>query len=186
MCLDVDITIYFGLLYSSREYSRNMLMNDRHEKRFGMGQHEKRSTRKKNRKWSTRKKKPEVVNTKKKPEVVNPKKDPEVARDLWPLTRDLWPLTLTRKKSPLLLIYMRWSKMLDFTGEFNRQFLFYVLELFLSFKVAHRLLKLINSFEFYTNWKFIDFFFFFDCLWAKRIQLWTLYTRHQLFEIREI
>ena len=62
----------------SREYSRNMLMNDHHEKRSGRGQHEKRSTRKKNRKWSTRKKELEVVNTKKDPEVVTTKKKPEV------------------------------------------------------------------------------------------------------------
>ena len=44
----------------SREYSRNMLMNDHHEKRTGSGQHEKRSGsgqhEKRIRKWSPRKK----------------------------------------------------------------------------------------------------------------------------------
>ena len=56
------------------------------------------------------KKDPEVVNTKKEPEVTPTKKDPEVTRDLWPLTRDLWHLTLTRKKSPLLLLQVFFKK----------------------------------------------------------------------------
>ena len=48
----------------SREYSRNMLMNDHHEKRSGRGQHEKRSTRKKEQEVDNTKKEPEVVTTK--------------------------------------------------------------------------------------------------------------------------
>ena len=53
------ITIYDNAPPLSREYSRNMLMNDHHEKRSGSGQNEKEPeviTKKKKRKWSTRKK----------------------------------------------------------------------------------------------------------------------------------
>ena len=65
----------------SREYSRNMLMNDRHEKRFGEVNTKKINTKKDPEVVNT-KKDPEVVNTKKKPEVTTTKKDPEVACDL--------------------------------------------------------------------------------------------------------
>ena len=106
--------------HSPHEYSRNILMNDHHEKRSGSGQHEKKyrkwSTRNKNRKWSTRKKyrkwsprkksrkwsprkkirkwSPRKRNRKWAPRKKIRKWSPRKRNRKWPVTFDSWPLTL--------------------------------------------------------------------------------------------
>ena len=83
------ITLHDNAPSLSREYSRNMLMNDHHEKRSGRGHHEKRSGSGQHEKRTG-----SGQHEKKKP-----------GSGPWPSTFDPWPLTLTRKRTNLTTMW---------------------------------------------------------------------------------